>query len=264
MRFFLFLVCFAAMLMAQMPEENKLLPAGETAPSFSLPMVDGDRLSLSMYCGAILSKPFLNKIRQTVIVSFWATYCKPCQKEIPELIAFAAKHQNENVTILCVSIDKQGAEIVEPFVKEKNYTLPVLLDPYAKTAERYGVKSLPALFVIDTMGIVRFASSGYNDNSDLGDKLEKIVAAIKEGKPIPYAKVSGASVPISTDTQKASGTVQKSKIKYSAKQKLNAVARVECGEKIDKVASSVGVTTSELHTWCNELQKTAADIWGAE
>jgi cytochrome c biogenesis protein CcmG, thiol:disulfide interchange protein DsbE len=167
--------------------ERKLLPAGTAAPGFSLPSLSGDRVSLSMYCGKTLSRPYLNKVRHTVIVSFWATYCRPCHQEIPELQTFADKHKNDNVVILCVSIDEEGADIVNPFVKEKGYTMQVLLDPYTKTAERYGVKSLPALFVIDTMGIIRFASHGYDAKNPLGPKLEKILKGIREGTKISLA-----------------------------------------------------------------------------
>ena len=251
---------------AQKPPESKLLAPGTPAPSFSLPTLSGERVSLSIYCGETLSKPFSNKVRHTMILSFWATYCKPCQKEIPELISFADKHKTDNVVVLCVSIDKEGAAIVEPFVKEKNYSVQVLLDPYTKTAERYGVKSLPALFVIDTMGVIRYSSLGYDDKNPLEPKLESILKAIRTGAKIKVADAAGSFVPIQDSTASTPTAAQGKKTTpaLSAKQKWNAIARVECGEHVDKVAASIGVSPSELHQWYADLKKAAMSLWGAD
>ncbi len=259
----------AGLLYAQKPQDSKLLVPGTQAPSFSLPSITGDRVSLSTYCGETLAKPFVNKIRQTVVLSFWATYCKPCQKEIPELVKFADKHKNDNVTVLCISIDKEGSTVVEPFVKEKNYTVPVLLDPYTKTAERYGVKSLPALYVVDTFGVIRYASLGYDEKNPLEPKLQSIVNAIRQGTKIKVSDENGAFVPVKEDTVKETppkqgGESNKSSAKIGAKQKWNAIARVECGEQIDKVAASIGATPAELHAWYADLKKAALNLWGAD
>jgi cytochrome c biogenesis protein CcmG, thiol:disulfide interchange protein DsbE len=262
-------VSLAMFVFAQKPSESKLLVPGTAAPSFSLPTLSGDRMSLSIYCGETLSKPFMNKVRQTMILSFWATYCKPCQKEMPELISFANKHTTDNVVVLCVSIDKEGAAIVEPFVKEKNYTVQVLLDPYTKTAERYGVKSLPALFVIDTMGIIRYSSLGYDEKNPLEPKLESIVKAIRTGAKIKIADATGSFVPIQEETPPsappaAGAETKKAPPALSAKQKWNAIAKVECGEPVDKVAASIGVSPAELHQWYADLKKAALSLWGAD
>ena len=249
------------------PQESKLLPAGSAAPSFSLPSLSGDRISLSTYCGETLSKPYINKVRHTVVLSFWATYCKPCQKEIPELQAFAEKHRNNDIMVICISIDKEGADIVGPFVKEKGYAVQVLLDPYAKTSERYGVKSLPALFVIDTMGIIRFASRGYDAKNPLGPKLEKVLKSIREGTKISVVDDGGAVVPVEpagSKGPKSGGDEAVRPGKLSPKQRWNAIARVECGEPIDKVAAAVGVAPSELHAWYSDLRKAATALWAAD
>ena len=262
------LISIATLIFGQKPSESKLLAPGTPAPSFSLPTLSGDRMSLSIYCGETLSKPYVNKVRQTMILSFWATYCKPCQKEMPELISFADKHKTDNVVVLCVSIDKEGAAIVEPFVKEKNYTVQVLLDPYTKTAERYGVKSRPARFVIDTMGVIRYSSLGYDEKNPLGPKLESIVKAIREGAKIKIADATGSFVPIQEETAPTAASAktegEPKKAAPSAKQKWNAIARVECGEQIDKVAAGIGATPADLRQWYADLKKAAMSLWGAD
>jgi thiol-disulfide isomerase/thioredoxin len=202
-----------------------------------------------------------------VVLSFWATYCKPCQKEIPELQAFAEKHKKDNIIVMCISIDKEGADIVGPFVKEKGYAVQVLLDPYTKTSERYGVKSLPALFVLDTMGIIRFASRGYDEKNPLGPKLEKVLKSIREGTKISAVDDGGAVVPVEPvglKGPKSGGDEGTRPARLSPKQRWNAIARVECGEPLDKVAAAIGVAPSELHAWYSDLKKAANTLWGAD
>jgi cytochrome c biogenesis protein CcmG/thiol:disulfide interchange protein DsbE len=125
-------------------------------------------------------KPYSNKVRNTVILSFWATYCQPCQKEIPELQKFMANHANDcDKTFLRQHRQRGGKDIVDPFVKKYHYTVPVLLDRYKVTAGRYGVKHLPALFVIDAHGVIRYSSTGYDDKMKLQDKLEGQIRSLK-------------------------------------------------------------------------------------
>jgi len=179
--FLLILCCVLAAFSAPADStvKDSLLQPGTRAPSFSLITFDGTRTALYEVCGDTLLKPYSNKIRHTVIISFWATYCAPCQKEIPELQKFMAAHTTDSVKAFCISIDKEGSAIVEPFVKKMGYTIPILLDQYKKVAARYGVSHLPALFVVDTHGIIRYSSSGYDGKTGLKDKLENILHSIK-------------------------------------------------------------------------------------
>lgn len=236
-------------------DASALLQAGTAAPSFSLPTLTGTREVLSVYCGEKLSKPYVNSIHHVVILSFWATYCKPCQKEIPELMKFATKHQNDSVKIFCISIDKEGADIVAPLVNEKKYSIPVLLDPYKTTASRYGVKSLPSLFVIGPNGVIRFASTGFDEKSNLEVKLEGILNGIRQGSTIAVKQEvnadQGESVPVKQDTPA-----------ISPKQKWHAVARVECGETPEKVADEMNLSADEVKAWYAQLKSSAMSVWG--
>ncbi len=262
------------MLLCGMPvfsfaEEPKLLPPGTAAPSFSLPTINGERVSLSVYCGQTLSKPYTNKIRQTVILSFWATYCKPCKKELPLLAAFSEKHKNDNVQVFCISIDKEGESAVGPYLKENNLNVQALVDPYMRTSKRYGVSSLPSLFLVDTMGIIRYASHGYNDKENFEEKLEKILSEVKGGtlneKTVEDA--GGEQVSVRTDApvspqSKATAPEAPSTTKGpTPHQKWNAVMKVECGEPIDKVASESGVTAADIKKWHEELKNAAIKLW---
>jgi thiol-disulfide isomerase/thioredoxin len=196
---------FAGLLLSSLnsdsAERPNLLSPGSEAPSFSLPTLSGDRVALSAYCGKTLSKPFINKVRHIVILSFWATYCKPCKKELPQLAAFAEKHKAENILALCINVDRESEAAVGSFVKEINLSSPVLLDPYMKTSERYGVKSLPALFILDTLGVIRYCSYGFDEAVDFGQKLERLIADIKAGKTVASApEKAGSEVALKADS----------------------------------------------------------------
>jgi peroxiredoxin len=254
-------------------EETKLLFPGTTAPSFSLPTLTGDRVALSAYCGQTLSKPFVNKIRRTVVLSFWATYCKPCQKELPQLAAFGEKHKADNVLVLCISVDKDGEAAVAPFLKEKGYAIQALLDPYMKTSERYGVKSLPSLFIIDTLGVIRYCSQGFNEKSNFGEKLEKLFAGIKSGKTVAKAPeiagseqvaIVGDSSALHKGNPAPANPSTPAPAKFTPHQKWSAIAKVECGEPAEKVASEIGVSVEELKKWREELKAAAIKIWTPE
>lgn len=254
-------LCLSAMyLQAAQSDKIAVLPAGSKAPTFSLPSLDGERVTLRTYCGDTLNKPQINPFRHIVILSFWATYCEPCKKEIPELAAIAQKHNADSVKIFCISIDKEGASKVGPVVTERKYTLPVLLDPYCKTAERYGVSSLPALFVIDPVGNIRYSSSGYNENESLSAKIDSLIFQIRQNKNLIASineATSSVKLPVS-DQDSGKPVVAKW---ISPKERWDAIVRVECGVPVAAIADSLGVQPAEIRKWFTELKAAATSLW---
>lgn len=242
-------------------EKSTLLQPPEPAPTFSLPTLSNDRISLRLYCGDTLQKPHINARRHIIVLSFWATYCKPCKKEIPELMKFADRHTADSIKVFAVSIDKEGAAIVAPFIKENNFTLPVLLDPYKKTAERYGVNSLPTLFVIDERGIIRFASTGYDEKESLEAKLEAIVGDLRAGRTVAQQSTpaTGESVAVAATTPPIPQPVA-----LLPKDRWNAIVAVECGMAIEKLADSLAVPPEEIKKWYADLKNAALKLWGQE
>ncbi|MGM0443212.1 MAG: TlpA family protein disulfide reductase [Fibrobacterota bacterium] len=142
-----------------------LLPPGTDAPKFSLQKFGGRRESLSIWSGPKLSKPYINDTKHAVIISFWATYCLPCRKEIAQLHQFAEKYSDSTVKIFLISIDPEGADAVGPVVEEEKWSLPILLDKFGIAAKNYGVRSVPTMYVLDTNRTVIYAESGYNPDS---------------------------------------------------------------------------------------------------
>jgi cytochrome c biogenesis protein CcmG, thiol:disulfide interchange protein DsbE len=246
-------VAFTVALSFGQAEPNNLLKPGTPAPIFSLPGIDGNRTALRAWCGDTLSMLHINKVKHTVIVSFWATWCKPCQKEIPQIMAYMAKHKADPVKVFFISIDKEGVLTVRPHLQDNGWVdMPALLDPYAKTAERYGVKSLPALFVIDPNGIVRYAASGFEEGTDLSAKLDNVLADIAAGRSVRGGVETGGQ------SVSAAGPAKV----IPPKDRWRAVMRVECGDKAETVAQEVGVDKETLYQWHEDLKKAAMNLWG--
>lgn len=119
--------------------------AGEAAPEFTLEQLGGGELSLAKLRG----KP--------VLVDFWATWCAPCEKSIPVLVAFQKKYA-DRVQVLGVSVDWER-EAVAPFVAEHAMNYPVLFGDESLAMD-YGAPGFPALFVVDAEGRIAAAHVG--------------------------------------------------------------------------------------------------------
>ncbi len=115
---------------------------GGPAPDFTLNDLEGHPVSLSDYRGKV------------VLLNFWATWCEPCKKEMPEMQAAYERYKDRGFVILAVNFGDRLEE-ADKFVKHMGLTFPVLLDRKVKVAARYGVVSLPVSFFIDPKGIIR-------------------------------------------------------------------------------------------------------------
>lgn len=85
-----------------------------------------------------------------VLVNFWATWCPPCRKEMPDLQALYDKYKDQGFLVLSIS-DEESAK-VQPFITERNITYPVLLDPGRKVNDLFLVLGIPKSFVYDRDG----------------------------------------------------------------------------------------------------------------
>jgi peroxiredoxin len=114
---------------------------GSPAPAFELPRVGGGNpVSLASLRGKV------------VLLNFWATWCKPCEEEMPGMERLYQKYKDKGLVVLAVSEDADGAGAVAPFVKKHGLTFPIGLDPKMSVAASYGVWALPSTFIIDRNG----------------------------------------------------------------------------------------------------------------
>jgi len=123
-------------------------PAAYVPPSFPRPAPD---LALTDLEGRPLTWKTLEG--RVVLLDFWATWCVPCRKSMPELQALHDKYSDRGFTVVGVSIDEGGPSEVKKFVAAKKVTYPIALDPeLSPTWERFRVKAVPAAFLVDSKG----------------------------------------------------------------------------------------------------------------
>jgi len=87
---------------------------------------------------------------KVVVLNFWATWCPPCRKEMPDLDALYRQFKDQGVVILAISDEDAGK--VRPFITEQKVTHPVLLDPGRKVNDLFQIEGIPKTFVYDRKG----------------------------------------------------------------------------------------------------------------
>ncbi len=113
------------------------------APAFVLRTLAGDAVSRDSLKGRV------------VLVDFWATWCAPCRKSMPELQALHERFAAQGLTVLGISIDEKADAKVRRFVTAQRFTYPIAIDEAKDPAwQAYRVKSVPAAFLIDRAGRV--------------------------------------------------------------------------------------------------------------
>jgi peroxiredoxin len=89
---------------------------------------------------------------KVVLLNFWATWCPPCRKEMPDLEALYLKCKDKDQGFVVLAISDEDAAKVSPFLAERDITYPVLLDPGRKVNEQFQIEGIPKSFVYDRSG----------------------------------------------------------------------------------------------------------------
>ena len=87
---------------------------------------------------------------KVVLLNFWATWCPPCRKEMPDLESLYEQFKDQGLVILAISDEDAGK--VRPFIAEHKVTYPILLDPGRKVNELFQIEGIPKTFVYDRAG----------------------------------------------------------------------------------------------------------------
>ena len=151
---------------------TQTLQPNDQAPTFFLKSLGGDNVYLRDYCGELRSGADTPHV---VILSFFATWCLPCQHEIPILEKFYNEFKGEPIKVFLIDVGEDSTKVVQ-YVSAKGITLPVLLDNYTTTAKNYGVVTngnaeLPQLFIIDQQGRITYHKLGYSQDDQLRKTL---------------------------------------------------------------------------------------------
>lgn len=140
------LLVLITILVAGCGQEKEKYPAKATvnslAPDFTLTDIQGQKWQLSDLRGKL------------VFINFWATWCPPCQEELPsmeELNRGLEKGKFQMLTIL----SNDNPDLARRLADRIGLTFPILIDPDSKGAARYGITGVPETFIIDSQGILR-------------------------------------------------------------------------------------------------------------
>jgi peroxiredoxin len=96
---------------------------------------------------------------KAVLVNFWATWCGPCREEMPSIEALRLSLQGKPFAVLAVNVGESG-RVARNFADKLMLEFPLLLDSDARTAKAWGARVLPASFVVDPQGKIRYSYYG--------------------------------------------------------------------------------------------------------
>jgi peroxiredoxin len=143
-----------------------VLAAGEQrqpAPDFSLKDVHSADVKLSEFKGKV------------VLLNFWATWCGPCKIEMPWFVEFQREYKDRGFSVIAVSMDEEGWDIVRPFTEELKLNFPVVVGDDRLADEYGGVSALPTTFIIDKEGRIAATHQGLVSKGDYEDEIERLL-----------------------------------------------------------------------------------------
>ncbi len=160
--------------------ENPELSLHKMAPAFEVTALDGTRFNLDKMGGRV------------VLIDFWATWCGPCNRELPHIQKIAREFANEPLTIISISWDTDDAKWKD-FIAKHEMTWLQYRDADHKLSERFDINSIPHYFTIDSDGVLTAEMLG--SGSDVEGKLKKLIKRANEAKPasVQTATVSGTN-----------------------------------------------------------------------
>ena len=119
------------------------LDSPERLPEISFLDIKGQKLTLADFYGKI------------VLVNLWATWCAPCRHEMPSLDRLQGLLSSEDFTVLALSQDRKGIEVVIEFLEDTGVShLGVYIDPTARSARKLGIIGLPTTLLLDRDGLI--------------------------------------------------------------------------------------------------------------
>jgi len=125
------------------------------APDFAIKDLQGTSLSLASYKGKVL------------VLNFWATWCPPCRKEIPDFIEAYREFKDKGLEILGVSVDETTAEALLEWTKKTGINYPIALATPEIVRDFEPGEYIPATIIIDRSGRIRYRQASLMDKETL-------------------------------------------------------------------------------------------------
>lgn len=121
------------------------------APNFCLKDLNGKMIELKSFNGNV------------IFLTFWATWCGPCKKEMPSFEALYQKFKNKNFSFFAISVDYENPNSVAEFIRKHGYSFPVLVDPKNNTIDLFEIRGIPTTIIIDKKGMIIGRAVGQRD-----------------------------------------------------------------------------------------------------
>jgi len=164
----LLLVTFLFLISLPIIAQNEEDITGRKAPNFKLVNLDGKYVELNSETG-----------NGPILLSFWATWCKPCLEEMVEFNKIYEQYKDKGFSLLAISTDtEKSVAKVKPYIKSKGYNFPVLLDTNSETARKYYAQQMPYTVIIDKSGNIVYTHLGYMKGDE--QKVEKLIIDLLE------------------------------------------------------------------------------------
>lgn len=158
---------------------GKLTGDGPLAPPFSLIDLNGRKLQLGDYKDKV------------VLLDFWATWCGPCQIEIPGFVKLQERYRDQGLVVIGISLD-DSPEPVREFYREYRMNYPVAMGD-ERTTELYGgILGLPTTFVIGRDGRIYSRHVGATAVSDIEEEIKELLAARGTGEAAGFKQAASA------------------------------------------------------------------------
>ncbi len=139
----------------------KKVEIGKTAPDFALVDMNGEKHKLSDYRG------------QGVFLNFWATWCKPCEREMPYIEKSYQEFKDKGVKVLSVDVGESDVA-VNNFINKHKLSFPVMIDKDTQVQTAYGIDPLPITFLINKDGEVIRSHVGQLTQATVNQFMEEI------------------------------------------------------------------------------------------
>lgn len=140
---------------------GKAIEVGQRVPEFSLPGMDGARVSFE--------KDIRGKAPLTLLF-FMTTACSACYEELKEISEYAGKNPGK-VDIWCVAVDLRGAQTVAPFQQANRFRARYLIDTKFSLPRAFGFSYTPSLAVVDAKGLLVHKKGGHSPNERVSERI---------------------------------------------------------------------------------------------
>jgi cytochrome c biogenesis protein CcmG, thiol:disulfide interchange protein DsbE len=137
------------------PPASSRVEVGQPAPAYAATSVTGDSVSLARLRGKV------------VLMNVWATWCGPCRQEIPELRALHSAYKDKGLEIVGISVDADGSEdAIRAFAHDFKMDYAIWRDPHEVVQTTFKMSGVPATFLIDRQGVLRWKATGVLEPGD--------------------------------------------------------------------------------------------------